>query len=501
MTADRFLLGIDAGSSLCKAALFDREGRLMAVKSQRTTLRRPRPGWSELDPVEAWEATVAVLRGVVLEAGIDPGRVSGIGLSAAMVGAWVLDAAGEPLRPGIIWEDSRSQPILDRMQAKDPDVLSRIFRSSGSVLQQGCTLPVLGWLKENEPDLLAEACHVVSYKDYLRLRLTGLVATDRSEAAVIPGDARRRWRSDAMIALFGLEDLAHLLPAIRDSETIVGGLTGEAAGRTGLPEGLPVAIGAGDVAATVIGAGGLQPGLATAVLGTTCMAGICHDEPVFTPPDVGLLFSLPGDCWYRSMVNVAGTLNVDWAVSLLAPELVGQPDAYQTVTAMIEGVPPGANGVIYLPYLSESGIIAPVVAPDARAQFSGLTPAHSRGELLRAVFEGVAFALCDLVSTLGFGGDRMLLTGGGGKNPVWAQMIADVTNLEIVVPAGAQLGARGAALIAATALGLYPDIRTASLSAPQAASRYTPSAVGPVVYGPALALFQRRRDALIASLD
>lgn len=501
MTANGYLLGIDAGSSLCKAAIFNPGGRLVAVATRRTTLQRPKPGWSELDPGDAWEATVAVIREVVEKAEIDPRRVLGIGLSAAMVGAWVLDANGEPLRPGIIWEDCRSQPILDRMQARDPEVLSTIFRSSGSVLQQGCTLPILAWLKENEPSLIAQAGHVVSYKDYLRSRLTGLVATDRSEAAVIPGDARKRWRSDAMIALFELEDCVHLLPPIRDSETILGGLTAEAARRVGLPEGLPVAIGSGDVPATVIGAGGLRPGLATAVLGTTCMAGVCHDEPVFSPPDIGLLFSLPGDCWFRAMVNVAGTLNLDWAMALLAPDLVAGLDAYEAVTALIEGVPPGSRGVSYLPYLSDSGIIAPVVAPDARAQFSGLAPVHDHADMLRAVFEGVAFALHDLVSALGFTGDRMLLTGGGGQNPIWAQMIADVLGLEIVVPAGSQLGARGAALVAATAIGLYADVRAASSAAPQAAARYAPSGHGRQTYGQALALYKTRRDAMIAGLE
>jgi sugar (pentulose or hexulose) kinase len=482
---ERFLLGIDAGSSVCKAAIFDLEGRQKAIASCRTPLSRPTRGAVELDPELAWNATVSVIRDVVADSGIDTGKIEGIGLSAAMVGAWLVDANGKALRPGINWEDSRSQTILDRMKIDHPDFMSRIFQSTGSVLQQGCTLPVLAWLKENEPEVIAETAHVFGYKDYLRLRLTGIAATDRSEASVIPGDARIRNRSDEMISLFGLTDLAGLLPDVRDSETLAGGLTAEAAALTGLPEGLPVAIGAGDVAATIIGIGGLRAGAATAVLGTTCMVGICHDRPVFTPPDVGLLFSLPGDCWYRSMVNVAGTLNLDWAIELLATEMAEKPDRFERIAELAQSVPAGSRGLTYLPYLSESGIVAPVVAPQARAQFCGLIATHGRAEMLRAVYEGVAFAFLDLVRALEFEGNRLMLAGGGGKSPFWAQMIADVLDKTVVVPTGSEFGARGAALLAATALGYFPDIRAASLSVGGDGVLYHPAPKSSAAYRPA----------------
>jgi sugar (pentulose or hexulose) kinase len=500
MSKTGFLLGVDAGTSRCKAAVFDVDGREIATASRPTTLRRPHSGWSELDPEETWSAAVTVIREAVDKAAIDPASVRAVGVSAAMVGAWVLDVNGEPLRPGIVWEDSRSQPILDEMQDRDPAVMSRIFQSSGSVLQQGCTLPLLAWLKRHEPDLIGRASHVVSYKDFLRFRLTGLIATDRSEASVIPGNARARSRSDEMIELFDLGDCAHLLPPIRDSEEIIGGLLPKAAILTGLPEGTPVAVGAGDVVSTVIGAGGFDTDIATAVLGTTCLVGTCHDEPVFEPRDLGLLFSMPGDFWYRAMVNVAGTLNLDWAISVLAPDLQGKQDCYQQVTALVESVAIGAGGVSFLPYLSESGIIAPVVSPDARAQFCGLSPVHGRAHMLRAVYEGVAFALYDLVSALGFEGRCIRLTGGGSQSPVWCQMIADMLQMEVIVPAGTEFGARGAALIAATALGDFAGVRAASMSATGEVRRYKPSGEAASAYRVAYDLYAARRNALISSL-
>ncbi|MDO6963374.1 xylulokinase [Rhizobium alvei] len=493
----RYYVGLDAGSSICKAAIFDRDGRQLSEAARRTPLSRPNRGWSELDPDTSWNATLAVIAEAVASSGIDPAEIGGIGLSAAMVGAWIVDGDGMALRPGIIWEDSRSQPIIDEMVARDPGVLSRIFLSSGSVMQQGCTLPVVAWLARHEPEMLARARHVLSYKDYLRLKLTGKVATDRSEASVIPGSAEARDRSDAMITLFDLGPFRPLFPEVRNSEEFIGGLTETVANRLGLPAGLPVTIGAGDVAATVIGAGGLHAGSAIAVLGTTVMVGICHDRPVFAPADVGLLFSLPGDLWYRSMVNVAGTLNLDWAIETLAPDLAPPPDRYQRVTALAESVPIGARDLVYLPYLSESGIIAPVVDPAARAQFSGLSPRHGRAELFRAVFEGVAFALRDLFDTLGFVDGSVLLTGGGGRSAFWSQMIADILARPIVVPEGTQFGARGAALLAATAAGDFANIREASAAVRGGGVTYHPDLSRSHAYTEAHARYRHHRDRLL----
>jgi sugar (pentulose or hexulose) kinase len=495
----RFYVGLDAGSSICKAAIFDLDGRQYAEAARRTPLSRPHPGWSELDPETSCNAALDVIAEAVAASGIDPDDIGGIGLSAAMVGAWLVDGEGNALRPGIIWEDSRSQPIIDEMVAREPEVLSRIFSSSGSVMQQGCTLPVLAWLARHEPDMLSQASHLLSYKDFLRLKLTGKVATDRSEASVIPGDARRRDRSDAMIALFGLEPFRHLLPDVRDSEEFIGGLTADVAGRLGLRAGLPVAIGAGDVAATVIGAGGLHAGSAIAVLGTTVMVGVCHERPVFEPRDVGLLFSLPGDLWYRAMVNVAGTLNLDWAIEALAPDIAARPDRFTLVTDLAEAVPIGARELVYLPYLSESGIIAPVVDPAARAQFSGLAPRHGRAELFRAVFEGVAFALADLFDTLGFHEGTVVLTGGGGRSGFWSQMIADCLGRPIMVPEGTQFGARGAALLAATAAGEFSDIRQASAAVRGGGVTYQPDLSRRNAYAEAYQRFRQHRDRLLVS--
>jgi sugar (pentulose or hexulose) kinase len=495
--SDALYIGLDAGTSLTKAAIFDRAGNQLAEAQRRTTLRRPHPGWSELDPAETWAAALDVLSRVVAESDIERSRIRAVGLSAAMVGAWLVDAENEAVRAGITWEDSRAQDMIAARIAADPTFMQRSFASSGSVLQQGCTLPVLAWLARHEPEAVARTRYVLSYKDFLRLKLTGAAATDRSEASVIPGSARHRSRSDAMVALFGLEKLAGLLPPVRDSESFAGGLTADAARAIGLPEGLPVAIGAGDVPATVIGAGGLEAGTATAVLGTTCMVGVVHERPVFEPADIGLMFTLPGERWYRAMVNVAGTLNLDWAFDALAPDLAGRADRFVLLDDMIRATPPGAHGLAYLPYLSESGIIAPVVDPHARAQFDGLSPRHDRACLFRAVLEGVAFALRDLFVALRFEGERVLLTGGGAQNPLWVQMICDLIGRPVEVPHGSQFGARGAALLAATAAGDFPSIVAASAAVAGRGRRYRPDPAAAAALAPALARWRVARDRLL----
>lgn len=495
--SDHLYIGLDAGTSLTKAAIFDLAGNQLAEAQHRTTVLRPHPGWSELDPAEAWKAALDVLGRVVRESGVDASRIRGIGLSAAMVGAWLIDADGQAVRHGITWEDSRAQALIGEHVARDPQFMSRIFASSGSVMQQGCTLPLLAWLARHEPATLARTRHVLGYKDFLRFRLTGTIATDRTEASVLPGSATARTRSDAMIALFGLEDAADLLPPVAESESFVGGLTSEAAQAIGLPVGLPVAVGAGDVAATVIGAGGLAAGTATAVLGTTCMVGVAHDRPIFEPADIGLLFTLPGERWYRAMVNVAGTLNLDWAFNALAPDLASRPERFAMMTEMIRAVPAGAHGLVYLPYLSESGIIAPKVDHAARAQFSGLSPRHDRACLFRAVLEGVAFAMRDLFDLLAFDGDRVLLTGGGAQNPDWVQMICDLIGQPVEVPEGSQFGARGAALLAATADGAFETINVASAAIAGRGRTYVPDPQGTAALEPAFARYIAARDRLL----
>jgi len=455
-------IGVDAGSSVIKAAAFDADWELAAIAAEPTPLERSNDGRVEANPEDAWSAFCAVLRRVC-SAVESKGKIEALGISGAMVGAWVVDKDGNALRRGINWEDARAQPMIDDLARQRPGLFSEIFKISGSVMQQGCTLPVTAALLREEPEVMARAAAVIGYKDWLRARLTGRIATDQSEAAVAPGDARSQDRSNALLAVFGLDSHRALFPDPLPPNALAGNVTQQAARESNLPEGLPVCTGAGDVIANVIGAGGLRDGAVTGLLGTTCMVGLCREEPVFEPPDLGLLFSLPEQHWFRSMVNVAGSSNLDWALGVLWPELADDSNRYEKAEAIASAVPVGAQGVSYLPYLSESGIIAPVADAAARAGFSGLSPMHGRAEMLRAVYEGVAFSIADLCDLLSPPQDaQIVLTGGGGRSALWRRAIAETTGRTVVVPHGEECGALGAAILAATAVGKYQSAKDVS---------------------------------------
>ena len=241
----------------------------------------------------------------------------------------------------------------------------------------------------------------------------------------------------------------------------------------------------------------MQPNAALVVLGTTCIVGVVSDEPVFTPPDLGLLFTLPGRAWFRSMVNVAGTLNLDWAIDTILGETARDAERFERLDAMVSSVPVGSDGVVFLPYLSESGIIAPVFDQKARAGFFGLTPRHGRPQMMRAVYEGVILAIRDLMQHLPSVDGDILLTGGGAKSRVWTQMLADALGKPVAVPAGSEFGARGAALLAGTAIGFFTSVREASISTRRIARRQLPVAGAWVDWEKAFAAYAAQRDRLL----
>lgn len=486
-SAPDLLLGIDAGTSVVKAALFDLAGRDQGVARRRTEVVSPHPLWSETDMEALWQAVAATIRTLVSESGVDPARIAAIGLTGTMVGAWLVDGAGQPVRQGILWSDGRAQPLIDRALVANPDFMRTIYRSSGSVMQQGCTLPVLAWLAENEPRSLDRAEAVLCCKDWVAFKLTGSFGIDPTEASVLPGDNRARTYSDAMFDLFGLRAYRRLFPAVRPSEAIAGVLTKEAAAATLLRAGTPVGVGAGDVPASALGLGAFDPDVACTLLGTNILNCLVSATPLFEPADIGLLFSLPPDRWLRSMVNVSGTTSLDWFVEHFCAEerrhAASGADLYADLEALASASPPGAQGLLYLPYLSDLGITAPFYEPAARAEFFGLSDRHTRGDLLRAVYEGIALSIRDGYAVMPRPAQEIRLSGGGARSAFWSQMIADATSLPVVVPGGtSEFGAKGAALLAGVGVGTYASVSDAVRLAQSEGVRYEPDPETAEVY-------------------
>lgn len=498
MTRATVLLGLDVGTSVIKAALFDRSGREVAEASQRTQLIEAAPGWSELDPAATW-TTVGVLCRTVLERlGRGGEAVAAVSITGAMVGAWLIDAAGAPLRPAILWNDTRARSLIAERLATAPDLLSDVFRHSGSVMQLGCTLPVLAWLARHEPDALARARSVLTAKDYIRFQLTGEIGTDETEAAVAPGSARTRSFEPALLPLFGLQAAGGLLPRVARPESLAGTVTAAAATATGLRAGTPVAIGAGDTPCCVIGAGVGVAGYASTVLGTTCLNGVVLDEPSFEPADLGLLFTVPGGSWMKTMVNIAGTTNIDWCLKALCPDLAALADPYAALERLAEAGGLGAGGVTYVPYLSAGGIIAPRIEPGARGSFLGLDPRHGREHLVRALYEGVALSIRECFDAIGRPIRAIRLSGGGARSALWSQMIADATGTPVEVPVGSQFGAKGAALLAGVAIGWYGSVAEACATTFRLERRHEPDPATRAGYEDA---YRRYRQVSAGCLD
>jgi sugar (pentulose or hexulose) kinase len=499
MDAD-YMLGIDAGTSVVKAALFDRAGNEQAVAWQPNRAKSPQPTWSEVSMEETWAVTCAAIQELVAKRGIDPQRIAGVGVTGTMVGAWPIDARGRPVRDAILWNDGRTQPLMERLSAQHPNFMSTIFQESGSVMQQGCTLPVVRWLADHEPETLARTQAILCCKDWLCYRLTGSIQLDPTEVTVMPGDARGRTYSQAMFDLFELARYRHLFPPIRQPQEIIGHVLPQAAAQTGLPVGTAVIAGVGDVPAPSIGLGAVKPGMACTLLGTNILNCLVMAEPVFEPADVGLLFCAPGGRWLRAMVNVSGTASLDWFIrTFYVPEAAAAPsqaELFDRLEELARESPPGANGVIYLPYLSGLGITTPFSEPAARAQFFGLTDAHRHSDLLRAVYEGIALSIRDGYHAMGRPIDEIRLSGGGSKSFFWSQLIADCTGKRVVVPAGKEFGARGVALLAGLALGWYASIDEASQTGLVRQRVYEPDPTARAIYDDIFETYCLLRDNL-----
>lgn len=497
----RYLLGIDAGTSAIKAALFDADGHEVSAASQPSAVSAPQPGWSEADMDAIWAQVCATIRAACDKAGITGDQIAGVGITANMVGVWPIDASGRPTRHAILWNDGRTQAMLDQREVESPGFMHSIFELTGAVMQSGCTLPVTRWMMTHEPDVVARTSAILCCKDWLRFRLTGALATDTTEASVMPGDTRARTYSARAFDLLNVASVREKFPPVLPSEAIAGAVTQEAAAQTGLLAGTPVVVGAGDVPASTLGAGAYAAGTACIVLGTTCLSGIVMDGPSWTPPDVGLQFVQAGGTWLRMMANIAGTTNLDWIIDTCFAAEQAQRGAgiYAWLDGIAAEIPPGSLGLTYLPYLSDVGIIAPVVAPHARAGFAGLSPVHTRAHLLRAVLEGVALAIRDCYAAMGAPElTQVVLVGGGANSPVWCQIIADVLGAEIQVPQGSEFGAKGAALLAGVGCGWYASPADAARRTTHIARTYVPDEAQRGVYDAVYARYAMHRNALLS---
>ena len=445
-----YLLGIDIGTSRAKAALVDPDGTVLGVAAADYPIAQPHPGWAEQEPEAWWRAAVQAVRGAVAQAGVAGREVAVIGVAGQMHGAVLLDSAGAPTRPAIIWPDQRSgAQVTEAIRAVG---LARLGRLTGNRLATGFAAASLLWLLRHEPEPLAAADTLVLPKDYVRLKLTGRVATEVSDASgtLLFDVARRRW-ADELLTEWKLPHW--LLPDVLESTQVAGELLPEAAEALGLAPGTPVAAGGADQACQALGSGLLDPGLASCTIGTGGQLLAPLTAPIYDP-DLRLhtfCHTLPGR-WYSMGATLAAGLALGWFREQLAPAGTTFDDLAREAAT----VPAGAEGLLFLPYLV--GERTPHFDAQARGAFIGLTLSHGRAHMARAIMEGVAFALRDSLEAmraLGPGPAQIVAAGGGGSKQPWQGILASVFGLPVMSAAGPERTAVGAALLGGLAIGTY----------------------------------------------
>ena len=463
MSNDTYLMGIDNGTTVTKAALFDLNGREVAVGSREVGVKHPLEGWAEQSMDEIWQATVGAIRDCLAAAQVAPEAVKGISLSGHGGGVWLVDKTGRPLHDAIIWLDGRAKPYLDRWGSEGK--LTELYDECGWNLFPGigaCTL--FPWLMEHQPDLLEQAAHNLFSKDWTKFKLTGEFNTDLTMASIAHMNYERGTYSDKVLQLTGIEHLRHLMLPIVPSWEVAGQVTAAAAEATGLATGTPVAGGAWDGTSSTLGAGSIEAGEAATVIGTAGIHGVVSASADKDPERVySLMYHTVPNRWLKNSLTMLAAGNFNWFLNTfcLAEQQTAEErgvSVYEVVDEEVAAISPGAGGVMYLPFLQ--GERAPFVKPEARGVFSGLGDSHGRPHLLRAVFEGVALSTRHNYDAMLSADNRLAatyLTGGGSRSPVWCQILADCVGTKMRIPEGAELGARGAAMNAGVAVGIFRD--------------------------------------------
>ncbi len=474
---DTYWMGIDVGTGGTRALLVDAQGRVKAgVTAPHEDIIMQRPLWAEQRPETWWDAAQSAIRGVLKQAGITGANVRGIGLSGQMHGLVMLDEANAVIRPSLIWCDQRSQAQVDFVNSKVGR--ERVLQYTANPVLTGFTLPKLLWVRDHEPKNFERLRKVLLPKDYLRFRLTGEHATEVSDASGTSmfDVVNRRWSYDMMDAL-GLD--RGILPTCTESSEISGCVSKAAAEATGLAPGTPVAGGGGDQASSAVGNGIVEPGIVSDTLGTSGVV-FAHMEKVAYDPQgrVHTFCHAVRGKWHVMGVTQGAGLSLQWFRNQLAPGT-----DYDALTAEASGAPAGSNGLYWLPYLM--GERTPHLDATARGGWIGLTAKHTRGDLIRALLEGVSWSqkdCLDIIEELGVRVESVRASGGGAKSPFWRQMLADIFDKRVVVLETQEGSAYGAALLALTGTGAYASVLEACLAAIREVDSVSPDAQTAAIY-------------------
>jgi erythritol kinase len=498
MAEGRCLIGVDAGTSVVKAVAFDHLGNEVCIHEMPMPLRQPEPLWIEQDLTELWEMVKGCLLTIAAQLKKRNLHTEGIGITATGDGTWIIDREGNPVRGGILWCDGRAGKVVDRLHAQG--IAHRAFDICGTSVFTGSQAAQLLWLRENEPESLKKAQVIFHAKDWLFFKLTGLITSDETDESLTMLRMSTRNYDPDLFKIFGIEDLYSKFPPVKATVENVGSLLPELAAELGLPEETPVGSGPMDVAACALGTGAIEHGQASSILGTAGIHEVIMEEPNLEPRMVGmtLCHGVKGR-WMRMLAAMTATPNLDWFLKELGAGFSreareGGKDVYEHLEKVVESVPAGSEGVIFHPYLFPGGERGPFVKPTARASFTGLNLNHTSKHLLRAVYEGVAFATLDCYRRMPIDPRVVFLSGGGANSPAWCQILADCVGQPVSVREGSQFGAKGAALNIGIAVGAYRDAQEAVAKSVRTSRVYEPNLTNTKLYHQLYEVYQQTAE-------
>ncbi|MGM9973330.1 MAG: xylulokinase, partial [Clostridiaceae bacterium] len=447
-------IGIDLGTSSVKIIIVSEIGEVIASASKDFAVSYPRSGWAEQDPKVWWEATEEGLKEVLVKSSIPKEEIKAIGLSGQMHGLVVLDDKGEPIRPAILWCDQRTEAECDYLNNEIGR--DKVSQYTGNIALTGFTAPKLLWMKNNEPERFSSIEHILLPKDYIRYKLTGEFATEVSDASgtLILDVEKRQW-SQEMIELLGINE--EMLPKVYESWEVTGKVSSELAGKLGLSEATVVVGGGGDQAAGAVGGGAVKSGIISAALGTSGVIFASSDDYQVDKDNRLHSFCHGNGRWHQMGVMLSAASCLKWWIEEINKDTT--PDAYERFLKEASEVPAGGKGLFFLPYLM--GERTPYSDPRARGVFIGLDITTTRGDMTRAVMEGVAFGLRDsleILKSLEVPIDSVRVSGGGAQSPLWRQILADILDAEVQVISSKEGPALGAAILALVGSGAYASV-------------------------------------------
>jgi len=463
MSDKKYLIGIDAGTSTIKGVLFDLEGREIVSHGIPMQIESPFTNTAEQDMETIWNNVALCLQEVVKNSSAD--EIFGIGITSHGDGTWMMDSDGNPVRKGILWCDGRAGNLVEKWHAEGR--AEKAFERCGTAVNTGTQACQIAWLNEQEPEKLEQAQVIFHCKDWIFYKLTGLITTDETDESLPMLNMETRQYDDELFRVFDLMKLKAKFPKVLPAKDNLGVLSPAAAALLGLPAGLPVSSGPMDVSACALGIGAIGHGDGSSILGTAGIHQVTMDHANINPKMVGMtLCHAPGNRWLRLMATNSATPNIDWFLRELGEGFRRQADeagrsVFEDVDQAIAAVPIGSRGVMYHPYLLPNGERAPFIKPSAKASFTGLSESNGVADLLRAVYEGICFAMFDCYQHMPIEVKAITLSGGGGKSEVWSQMITDVMGTPIRITHGTEFGAKGAAMNLAVALKVFVDYEEA----------------------------------------